>query len=278
MVGQAACAFEIFTTDDEEPIEYKDMVGGSAVLRKYDLVFENAPVFEENELLADEKDMIVKYDKPAGWKLLLMCLAALVTPVETTSVFDRDGQCLKADGPGDTAEFSEFYLFLLLILVSWLIIGYVAWRFGFRSGRHHVLQFRHVRSDRLGRLHAAATHKIVLLERRIDVLQDALQTSDVYVAELKSMKELGRDLVRRVLREVKEHLVVCPHGHTVVFAPISGRVWHAHRRCSRLNSANRLEDLPPCSYCANAEPMNLPDSYGWTLVEACDDWLRLTAD
>ena len=69
----------------------------------------------------------------------------------------------------------------------------------------------------------------MLLERRLDALQDALQSSECYVAELKSGKELGRDLVQRVLREVKEHLVVCPHGHIVVFAPIAGRVWHAHR-------------------------------------------------
>ena len=277
-VGEAACAYELFMIDDGEPIEYKDVVSGSAVLRQNDLVPENALVRAENELLADGEHTIMKYDKPAGWKLILVILAMLVKPVETTDPFGRDGQCLKNDGPEESSEFSELYWFLLLILVSWIIIGYVAWRLGFYYGRHQVLQLRHVRSDRLGRLHAEATHKIVLLERRLDALQDALQTSECYVAELKSGKELGRDLVQRVLREVKEHLVVCPHWHTVVFAPIAGRVWHAHRRCSRLNSANRLEDLPPCSYCANGEPMNLPDSYGWTLVEACEDWLRLTMD
>ena len=277
-VGEAACAYELFMIDDGEPIKYEDVVSGSAVLRQNDLVTENALVLAENELLADGENTIMKYDKPAGWKLILVTLAMLVKPVETTDPLGRDGQCWKDDGPEDGSEFTELYWFLLLILVSWIIIGYVAWRLGFYYGRHQVLQLRHVRSDRLGRLHAEATHKIVLLERRLEALQDALQTSECYVAELKSGKELGRDLVRRVLREVKEHLVVCPHGHTVVFAPIAGRVWHAHRRCSRLNSANRLEDLPPCSYCANGEPMNLPDSYGWTLVEACEDWLRLTTD
>ena len=277
-VGEAACAYELFMIDDGEPIKYEDVVSGSAVLRQNDLVPENALVRAENELLADGENTIMKYDKLAGWKLILVILAMLVKPVETTDPRGRDGQCWKDDGPEGGSEFTELYWFLLLILVTWIIIGYVAWRLGFYYGRHQVLQLRHVRSDRLGRLHAEATHKIVLLEKRLDALQDVLQTSECYVAELKSGQELGRDLVRRVLREVKEHLVVCPHGHTVVFAPIAGRVWHAHRRCSRLNSANRLEDLPPCSYCANGEPMNLPDSYGWTLVEACEDWLRLTTD
>ena len=275
--GAAACAFEIFMTDDGEPIEYKDVIGGSAVLNKYDPVTEDDLVLVENPMLAYEENTIMKYDKLAGWKLFVVCLLALVEPV-ATEPFQQAGQCFADDGPGEVSEFYELYWFVLMILTSWIFIGYVTWRVGFWNGRHHVLQFRHVRSDRLGRLHAEATHKIVLLERRIELLQDHLQTSECYVAELKSGREIGRELARRALREIREHLVACPRNHTVIIAPISGRVWHAHRGCSKLNSANRIEDFPPCSCCADGDLLNLPDSYGWTLVEAFEDWLRLTND
>ena len=251
-----------------------------AVLNEYDLVPENALDTDENLVLADEEKEIMKYDKLAGWKLFVVLIAVLVNPVETASPLDREGndQCLKADEPEDTSALWDLVWFIGLILMSWIFIGYVFWKLGFHSGRHHVLQFRHVRSDRLARLHAEATHKVVLLERANERLQEHLKNSECYVAELKSIKELGRDLIRRVLREVQEHIVVCPRDHAVVFAPISGRVWHAHHGCSRLNSAVRIEDLPPCSYCADGELMNLPDSHGWTLVEACNDWLRLSDD
>jgi len=189
-----------------------------------------------------------------------------------------NGQCLEADGPEEILEYWDFLWFLVLVLVSWIFIGSLAWWLGVRNGKHQVLQLRHVRSDRLGRLHAEATHKIVLLERRLDSMQDKLHTSEVYVAELLSARAIGRELVQRALREVKEHLIVCPRHHEVIHAPIAGRVWHAHRGCSKLVSASRVESLPPCSYCADGELFNLPDSYGMTLVEACEDWLRLTDD
>ena len=278
--GEAACVYEIFMIDDGEPIKYKDVIGGSAVLSEYDMVPENALDSVEDVVLADEKEAIMRYDKLAGWKLFLVTVAVFVTPVETASPFDRErnDQCLKADGPEDTTDYLELMWFVALILLSWIFIGWAFWWIGFHKGRRHVLQFRHVRSDRLARLHAEATHKVVLLERNNDRLRDSLQTSECYVAELKSVRELARDLIRRVLREVQEHIVVCPRDNAVVFAPISGRVWHAHRGCSRLNSAVRIEDLPPCTYCADGELMNLPDSHGWTLVEACEDWLRLSSD
>ena len=278
--GEAACVYELFMINNGGPIEYVDVRCGSAVLSEYDMVPENAPVHDENLMLADEETPIMKYDKLAGWKLFVVLIAAFVNPVETASTFDREGndQCLKADEPEDTSALWDLVWFIGLILMSWIFIGYVFWKLGFHSGRHHVLQFRHVRSDRLARLHAEASHKVVLLERANERLQEHVKDRDCYVAELKSIKELGRDLIRRVLREVQEHIVVCPRDHAVVFAPISGRVWHAHHGCSRLNSAVRIEDLPPCSYCADGELMNLPDSHGWTLVEACNDWLRLSDD
>ena len=154
--GTAACAFEIFMIDDGEPIEYKDVIGGSAVLNKYDLVTENDLALVENPMLADEENTIMKYGKPAGWKLFAVCLLALVEPV-ATEPFQQAGQCFEDNGPGEVSEFYEPYWFVLMILASWIIIGYVAWRIGFWNGRRHVLQFRHVRSDRLGRLHAEAT-------------------------------------------------------------------------------------------------------------------------
>ena len=113
---------------------------------------------------------------------------------------------------------------------------------------------------------------------KLDSMQDKLHTSEVYVAELLSARAIGRELVQRAHREIKEHLVVCPRHHEVIHDPIAGRVWHAHRGCSKLMSASRVESLPPCSYCADGELFNLPDSYGMTLVEACEDWLRLTDD
>ena len=85
--GAAACAFEIFMTDDGEPIEYKDVIGGSAVLNKYDLVTEDDLALVENPMLADEENTIMKYDKPAGWKLFVVCLLALVEPVATEPFF-----------------------------------------------------------------------------------------------------------------------------------------------------------------------------------------------
>ena len=124
-VGEAACAYELFMIDDGEPIKYEDVVSGSAVLRQNDLVPENALVLAENELLADGENTIMKYDKPAGWKLILVILAMLVKPVETTDPLGRDGQCWKDDGPEDGSEFTELYWFLLLILVSWIIIDYM---------------------------------------------------------------------------------------------------------------------------------------------------------
>ena len=42
------------------------------------------------------------------------------------------------------------------------------------------------------------------------------------MAELKSTRELARDLIRRVLREVQENIVVCPRNHEVVFAGFLG--------------------------------------------------------
>ena len=161
MDGEAACVYEIFMIDDGEPIEYKDVIGGTAVLNEYDMVPENALDTVKNLVLADEEKEIMKYDKLAGWKLFFVVVAAIVTPVETASPFDREGndQCLKADEPEDTTDYLDFLWFVALVLVSWIFIGWAFWWFGFRSGRRHVLQFRHVRSDRLARLHAEATYQ-----------------------------------------------------------------------------------------------------------------------
>ena len=89
--GEAACVYELFMIDDGEPIKYKDVICGSAVLTEYDMVPENALVHDENLLLADAEKTIMKYDKLAGWKLFMVVLAAIVTPVETASPFDREG-------------------------------------------------------------------------------------------------------------------------------------------------------------------------------------------
>jgi len=98
--GAAACAFEIFMTDDGEPIEYKDVIGGPAVLNKYDPVTEDDLVPVENPMLAYEENTIMKYDKLAGWKLFVVCLLALVEPV-ATEPFQQAGQCFADDGPGE---------------------------------------------------------------------------------------------------------------------------------------------------------------------------------
>ena len=175
-LGEAACAYELFMIDDGEPIKYEDVVSGSAVLRQNDLVPENALVLAENELLADGENTIMKYDKPAGWKLILVILAMLVKPVETTDPLGRDGQCWKDDGPEDGSEFTELYWFLLLILVSWIIIDYML--------KPHT-RLCCWRSDWMPCRMPCRPASAMWLSSRV-------------------VRSLERDLVRRVLREVKE--------------------------------------------------------------------------
>ncbi len=190
------CAFELYAFDSGYPIKYEDVVCGAAVLTEYDPVVENDLVLEENQAFVDEEASILKYGKPIGWKLFAVLLAVMIGPVETAYPFDRDDQCLKADEPEEVPDMTDFIWFGVAILASWIALSWFFWWLGFRQGRQHVLQFRHVRSDRLGRLNAEARHQLLLVEKENERLQERLQSTDVWNAELVSLKELGRDVVR----------------------------------------------------------------------------------
>ena len=86
---------------------------------------------EEIAVSAEDEEMARNYVNVPGWKLFATCLAALVAPVETTSPFEANGQCLEADRPEEILEYWDFLWFLVLVLVSldprW-IPGLVAWR------------------------------------------------------------------------------------------------------------------------------------------------------
>lgn len=254
------------------------MAATALSLNEYDPVHVNAMVPEENFATDDEETAIMKYDKLAGWKLALVVFAAMITPVETASPFDRDDQCLKADDPEEVYEMTDLFWFGLVILSSWILIGLMFRWLGYRSGRNHILQFRHVRSDRLGRLNAEARLQLALVEKENRHLQDELQLSDVRVAELISLRELGKDVMRRASDEIQEHQLTCPRSQQICVAPVAGRVWHAYSRCSHLNCAHRVDELPQCLYCADGPLLNVANSSGTTLVEDMREWLGMAAE
>ena len=84
--------------------------------------------------------------------------------------------------------------------------------------------------------------------------------------------------MRRARDEVQEHQVTCPRSHTICVAPVAGRVWHAHSRCSHLLCAHRVDELPPCQYFADGPLLNVANANGTTLVEDLREWLGMAAD
>ena len=270
-----ACAFELYMMDDGEPMKYEDVINSTSVLFEYDLVHENAMAPVENLVFVDEKTTITKYDSRAGWKLFAVLIAALMTPVDTASPFDRGDQCLKADEPEEVGDLMDFLWFGVAVLLMVTAFGALLWWIGYRSGKHYMLQFRHVRSDRLARLNAEARWKLLAVEKENKNLQEELRINEVLVAELTSLKTLGVDVVRRARSELQEHLLTCPRNHQICVAPVAGRVWHAHRDCSRLRCAVRIEELPPCLYCADGALLNVANDNGVTLLDELHEWLRL---
>ena len=270
-----ACAFELYMMDDGEPIKYEDVIKSTSVLFEYDLVCENAMAPVENLVFVDENTTIKKYDTRAGWKRFAVLIAALMTPVETASPFDRDDQCLKADEPEEVGDLMDFLWFGVAVVMMVTAFGALLWWFGYRSGKHYMLQFRHVRSDRLARLNAEARWKLLAVEKENKDLQEELRINEVLVAELTSLKTLGVDVVRRARNELQEHLLTCPRNHQICVAPVAGRVWHAHRDCSRLRCAVRIDELPPCGYCADGALLNVANDNGVTLLDELHEWLRL---
>lgn len=229
--------------DDGEPIKYVNVINSASVLPEYDLVPENALVPVENPVCVDEKTSITKYDTLAGWKLFAVLIAAMMTPVETASPFDRNDQCLKADGPEEIDDLTDFLWFGVAILMTLIALGALLWWLGYRSGKDYMMQFRHVRSDRLGRLNAEARWRLLAVEKEKKNLQEELQINEILVAELTSLKKLGMDVVRRARNELQEHLLTCPRNHRICVAPVAERVWHAHRQCSRLSCALRIDEV-----------------------------------
>ena len=267
--GMAACAFELFMIDDGEAIVYKDVSGLAVSLLQNDSVHVNAMALDETEASADGEATIMKYNKLVGWRMFAAIIAVMVTPVETTDFFGQASQCLKDDEPEDFFDLWDLVWIGLAILGSWILIGCLCWWIGYHRGRKHILQFRHVRSERLGRLHAEVQRRLVLQEEENRRLQDVLHDNEVRVAELISLRELGKDLARRLIRELHEHLLTCPRNNSVCLAPVAGRVWHAHRQCSHLSCALRVEELPPCTYCADGPPFNV------SLLAELREWLRM---
>ena len=270
-----ACAFELYMMDDGEPIKYENVINSTSVLFEYDLVHENAMAPVANLDFVDEKTTITKYDLRAGWKLFAVLIAALMTPVETASPFDRGDQCLKADEPEEVGDLMDFLWFGAAVVLMVTALGALLWWIGYRSGKHYMLQFRHVRSDRLARLNAEARWKLLAVEKENKNLQEELRINEVLVAELTSLKTLGVDVVRRARNELQEHLLTCPRNHQICVAPVAGRVWHAHRDCSRLRCAVRIDELPPCAYCADGALLNVANDNGVTLLDELHEWLRL---
>ena len=256
-------------------IKYEDVINSTSVLFEYDLVHENAMAPVENLVFVDEKTTIKKYDSRAGWKLFAVLIAALMIPVETAYPFDRGDQCLKADEPEEVGDLMDFLWFGVAVVMMVTAFGALLWWFGYRSGKHYMLQFRHVRSDRLARLNAEARWKLLAVEKENKNLQEELQINEVLVAELTSLKTLGVDVVRRARNELQEHLLTCPRNHQICVAPVAGRVWHAHRDCSRLRCAVRIDELPPCGYCADGALLNVANDNGVTLLDELHEWLRL---
>ena len=271
----AACAFEYFMTDDGDAIEYKDVSGIAVSLPEYNLVHENAKVPVETYEVEEAETSILKYDKLVGWKLFLAILVVMVTPVETLNFAGQADQCLKTDEPEELLDFWDFVVIGAVVLTLWIIIGCLRLWIGFHRGRKHTLQFRHVRSERLGRLHAEKQRQLVLQEEENRRVREALHISEVTVAELLSLKELGVGLARRAFREVHDHVATCPRNCEICIAPVAGRVWHAHRQCSHLSNAIRIEELPPCTSCADGPPINAVNGYGISLMDELQEWLRL---
>ena len=271
----AACAFELFMIDDGEAIEYKDVSGLAVSLLQNDLVHVDVMALDETDASADGETTIMKYNKLGGWKVFAAIFAVLVTPVETFTFAGQADQCLKTDEPEEFLDFWDFVVIGAVILTSWIIIGCLCLWIGFHRGRKHILQLRHVRSERLGRLHAEKQRQLVLQEEENRRVQQALHISEVTVAELLSLRELGIGMARRALREVSDHVATCPRNCEICIAPVAGRVWHAHRQCSHLSNAIRIEELPPCTSCADGPPINTVNGHGVSLTDELHEWLRL---
>lgn len=127
------------------------------------------------------------------------------------------------------------------------------------------------------------------LRRRLRRLEDALKVlmtsmvmADGEMDRYKHNRDMGRELIERMLREVRAHAERCPmNDHEIYLANRYGTVWHRLRDCGNLRCAREVSALRLCEVCAADRflpPFNYTFANRFTLEEEVNECAEMEFD
>ena len=255
---------------------------------------DDAQAFVENAAI--KNDLMVDYDfaGPCRWWVFIVGFYYQFCAVQGSKLEQCD---VEGQHREDDDDFGYFWWLVALLLLMVFVFGVLVGRWSRSTTRANYIEEPEMEEPPADALEVGCqteteepqVTELERLRRRSRRLEDALRVlmtsmvmADGEMDRFKHIRDMGREIIERMFREVRAHAERCPmNDHEIYLASRYGTVWHRLRDCGNLRCAREVTNLRPCEVCAADRflpPFNYTFANRFTLEEEVTEWMALCDD